>query len=60
MEERIRVPGGIASARDGDELDLDALDDVAGGLDRAWPADAGAIPMAEPGSRTAAGTVIRG
>jgi hypothetical protein len=34
MEDRIRLPGAIAGM--GDELDLDDLDQVAGGLDRAW------------------------
>ena len=59
MEDRIRVPGGIVSVPDADELDLDALDDVAGGLDRAWQTDG--APMAEPGSRSAAAaSVLRG
>ena len=58
MEERIRVPGGIASAPDGDELDLGALDEVAGGLDRAWRADGASA--AEPGARSGTVSVIRG
>ena len=45
MEERIRLPGTIASAPD-DELDLDALDQVAGGLARAWSAGEGRGPIA--------------
>jgi len=47
MEERIRVPA-IASAPDDDELDLDALEEVAGGLDRAWSTGAGAAASASP------------
>lgn len=46
MEERIRLPGAIASAPD-DELDLDALDQVAGGLARAWSAGEGRAPADE-------------
>jgi hypothetical protein len=43
MEERIRLPGAIASAPD-EELDLDELDQVAGGLARAWSAGEGRPP----------------
>jgi hypothetical protein len=57
MEDRIRLPGGIAGARD--ELDLDELDQVAGGLDRAWvpsePRREGSIPIAAPAIRAAGG-----
>ena len=53
MEDRIRLPGGIAGARD--ELDLDELDQVAGGLDRAWvpaePRRDASIPVAAPAIR---------
>jgi hypothetical protein len=53
MEDRIRLPGVIAGARD--ELDLDELDQVAGGLDRAWvpaePRRDAPIPVAAPAIR---------
>ncbi|HEX6745981.1 MAG TPA: hypothetical protein VF092_01615 [Longimicrobium sp.] len=57
MEERIRVPGGIASLPD-DELDLEQLDQVAGGLARAWPA--GEPADARGATTQPAGTPIRG
>jgi hypothetical protein len=56
MEDRIRLPGGIAALDD--ELDLDALDQVAGGLDRAWtPAEPGpaTVPLAAAASAGDAG-----
>jgi len=58
MEDRIRLPGAIAGAPD--ELDLDELDQVAGGLDRAWvPADPrrdAAVPVAATAAGRAAGS----
>ena len=57
MEERIRVPGSIASLPD-DELDLEQLDQVAGGLARAWTA--GEAAGAPGAAAQPAGTPIRG
>ncbi|HSU14668.1 hypothetical protein [Longimicrobium sp.] len=58
MEDRIRIPGSIAGTRD--ELDLDELDQVAGGLDRAWvpaePRRDAPIPLAAAPSAPSAGS----
>jgi hypothetical protein len=58
MEDRIRLPGTIAGM--GDELDLDDLDQVAGGLDRAWvpaePRRDAPVPIAAATAARAAGS----